>query len=290
MALRWNSFPLCTAGSKDQSECSRSDSSLDRKGTVVEVTQTSRRATRCRQASSHQSSGAAPGDTATGSTIGVKPEDTSAHPYNNADACHKKSVSSACQLPACQLPEKPTESRVNIPRKAAYVEGCSEIVLVTLDDVCSAVRNKSRPSEAPSSSPANAAKPRNNRLLARSLTTSDMSVQIQNIQEPSNDTGTENDNSRASHLTSSGVLFVPSCSSGPGRRRQNYDPGYAQARLCKRHYERRNALADPWSMTMPQDTRERIQEEVASRKKSVTRKVSRCLLGIFTDDYEVDLV
>jgi hypothetical protein len=55
------------------------------------------------------------------------------------------------------------------------------------------------------------------------------------------------------------------------------------------HY-RRNALADPFMMAMKQETRERIQKEVAVRKTSVIRRVSQYFKAIVSDDYEVDLI
>ncbi|ESO83554.1 hypothetical protein LOTGIDRAFT_169247 [Lottia gigantea] len=54
-----------------------------------------------------------------------------------------------------------------------------------------------------------------------------------------------------------------------------------------RFYCRRNALCDPEKMIMPQDTREKIQDEAARRKSSMTRKISNFFvtrLGIEGDE------
>ncbi len=219
---------------------------------------------------------------AVGASVKLQPDVREKYSISrNGDFSQEKKVSSANKLHATEA---------GAQRQTAYVDRCSDIVLVTLDAVCPAARANTPLKNGPSASYASEGKPRNNRFLARSLTTSDMSMEIENLRDTARDKQSETGDSPSSHLTSSGVLFMPLCSHGPRRRRVDCDPGFAQARLCKRYGERRNALADPWSMTMPQDTRERIQEEVALRKKSFTRKVSQCLLGIFTDNYEVDLV
>ena len=63
-----------------------------------------------------------------------------------------------------------------------------------------------------------------------------------------------------------------------------------EALKCPRNVNRRDALNDPEKMPMPQETRERIEKEVAVRKSSITRKVSRVIRNIVEDDTEVDLV
>lgn len=63
----------------------------------------------------------------------------------------------------------------------------------------------------------------------------------------------------------------------------------SSARRCTRVKERRNALADPEKMTMPQETRERLEEDVATRKTSLTRKMSQYFKSVYSSDYEVDL-
>nr|KAG5704438.1 hypothetical protein BaRGS_024293 [Batillaria attramentaria] len=66
-------------------------------------------------------------------------------------------------------------------------------------------------------------------------------------------------------------------------------PGDVLRPVYFRWQGRRNALADPERMCMPQEVRERIQQDVHNRKRSVARKVSNyltCRLGL---NLEVDL-
>ena len=90
-------------------------------------------------------------------------------------------------------------------------------------------------------------------------------------------------------LSTSGFVWVPLCR--PSVTSRNSSVGIPDEVLaCSRLYMRRNALADPMQMALPQDTRERIQKEVEDRKSSFTRKVSQYFRAMYTDDYEVDLI
>ena len=87
-------------------------------------------------------------------------------------------------------------------------------------------------------------------------------------------------------LSTSGFVWVPLCR--PSEHQSVCIPNEVQS--CPRFMMRRNALCDPMQMTLPQDTRERIQKEVEDRKTSFTRKVSQYFKAIYSTDYEVDLV
>ena len=90
-------------------------------------------------------------------------------------------------------------------------------------------------------------------------------------------------------LSTSGFVWVPLCQPSLGARTSSVDiPDEVQS--CTRLHTRRNALADPMQMALPQDTRERIEKEVAERKSSFTRKVSQYFRAMYSDDYEVDLI
>ena len=89
-------------------------------------------------------------------------------------------------------------------------------------------------------------------------------------------------------LSTSGFIWTPSIS--PRHKATIVDDKwFAVALGCERMYSRRNALADPETMAMPQLTREKIEADIADRKSSVTRKVSRYLKGIYDKDMEEDL-
>lgn len=59
---------------------------------------------------------------------------------------------------------------------------------------------------------------------------------------------------------------------------------------CSRLYVRRNALCDPEKMPMPQPTRERIQRDVETRRKSLSRKLSNYLSVHLNLGKEEDLI
>ena len=90
-------------------------------------------------------------------------------------------------------------------------------------------------------------------------------------------------------LSTSAFAWVPLCQPSLGARTSSMDiPDEMQS--CTRLYTRRNALADPMQMALPQDTRERIEKEVAERKSSFTRQVSQYFRAMYSDHYEVDLI
>ena len=94
-------------------------------------------------------------------------------------------------------------------------------------------------------------------------------------------------------LATAGFIWLPICSSGRSRTdSMTPDDPYCQALQCSRHHMRRDALAHPLFIhRMPQETRERIQEDVRVRKSSFTRKVSQYFKGVVNmEDYEVDLI
>ena len=70
------------------------------------------------------------------------------------------------------------------------------------------------------------------------------------------------------------------------------DAGFLEAQSYERFHLRRNALAHPLSAPrIPQETRERIQEDVNIRKGSLTRKISQYFKAkVNADSYEVDLI
>jgi hypothetical protein len=69
------------------------------------------------------------------------------------------------------------------------------------------------------------------------------------------------------------------------------DPGFKEALATPRYTLRRDALAHPLAAPrMPQETRERIQEEANVRKARLSRKVSQFFkMKISTGSVEVDL-
>ena len=69
-----------------------------------------------------------------------------------------------------------------------------------------------------------------------------------------------------------------------------HDRRLRQAHQCPRVSTRRNALNDPFKMTMPQETRERIQRETQERKTSVKKRVSKYFKSLVEDEPEVDLI
>lgn len=62
-----------------------------------------------------------------------------------------------------------------------------------------------------------------------------------------------------------------------------------EAFKCPRITSRRNALNNPFKMTMPQETRERIQKENHERKTSVRRRALQYFRSLVDEEPEVDL-
>lgn len=102
-------------------------------------------------------------------------------------------------------------------------------------------------------------------------------------------------------LTTSGFVWAPETAPTVSRKRRtkvfNTDNDFTpvDARIpevlqCSRLYIRRNALADPEQMVMPQELRERIEIEVNERKTSVSRKISQYFKAMYSSDAEVDLI
>lgn len=93
-------------------------------------------------------------------------------------------------------------------------------------------------------------------------------------------------------LSTSRFIWLPICQPSRGcRHSEVMDEALVAAAECVRWHLRRNALCDHMVMPMPQETRERIERDVAERKTSVTRKVSQYLKAAFnSSNYEVDLI
>lgn len=93
-------------------------------------------------------------------------------------------------------------------------------------------------------------------------------------------------------LVTSRFIWLPICQPNRGCRHSDVmDEALVAAAECVRWHLRRNALCDHMAMPMTQETRERIERDVADRKTSVTRKVSQYLKAAFnSSNYDVDLI
>lgn len=93
-------------------------------------------------------------------------------------------------------------------------------------------------------------------------------------------------------LATSRFIWLPICQPNRGcRHSEVMDEALVTAAECVRWHLRRNALCDHMALPMTQETRERIERDVAERKTSVTRKVSQYLKAAFnSSNYDVDLI
>ena len=64
---------------------------------------------------------------------------------------------------------------------------------------------------------------------------------------------------------------------------------FAEAQSCKRWPNRRNALADPFQMAIPQVTREKIERDIIHRKTSVSKRLSQFFRSKIEPQPETDL-
>ncbi len=63
----------------------------------------------------------------------------------------------------------------------------------------------------------------------------------------------------------------------------------AEAKKCTRWPKRRNALADPHKMAMPQGMRERIEQDIAVRKTHISKRLSNYFRTKVDPNPEIDL-
>lgn len=93
-------------------------------------------------------------------------------------------------------------------------------------------------------------------------------------------------------LATSRFIWLPICTPNRGcRHSEVMDEALVAAAECVRWHLRRNALCDHMALPMTQETRERLERDVAERKTSVTRKVSQYLKAAFnSSNYDVDLI
>lgn len=63
-----------------------------------------------------------------------------------------------------------------------------------------------------------------------------------------------------------------------------------EALACSRHPNRRNALADPLTLPLPQQRKEQLINEAMGRKNSITRRISQFFLRSNSSEHEIDLI
>ena len=93
-------------------------------------------------------------------------------------------------------------------------------------------------------------------------------------------------------LSTSGFVWTGGCGGDGGDQELDSPPSrlHIQAHQCTRFHQRRNALCNPEVMPLSQSAREKVEEGVQKRKKSLVRKMSQVIKANTCEEYEVDLL
>ena len=93
-------------------------------------------------------------------------------------------------------------------------------------------------------------------------------------------------------LSTSGFVWTGGCGGDGGDEGLESPPSklHIQAHQCTRFHQRRNALCNPEVMPLSQSAREKVEEGVQKRKKSLVRKMSQVIKANTCEEYEVDLL